>query len=143
MMKTITFLVFIAAIAIAGNAQDTVFTVRVFEKKNLVERRSYGIHGNLLAKETCLSNDPLLWFREFMIYDKGKLIRSGHYINESDVTDYSYSYNDKGKLEKKRESQKGIVSGETFYKYNEKGWLVEEEAYHGKRKKIVTVYEYT
>lgn len=143
MMKTITFLVFIAAIAIAGNAQDTVFTVRVFEKKQMVERRSYGIHGNLMSKETRLSEEPLLWFREFMIYDKGKLIRSGHYIDDTDVTDYSYEYNEKGKLEKKRETKQGVVSGETFYKYNEKGWLTEEESYVGKRKKIVTDYDYT
>ncbi|KAF5036287.1 hypothetical protein DSECCO2_576650 [anaerobic digester metagenome] len=142
-MKTLTLLVLLAASAMAGYAQDTVFTVRVFEKKQMVERRSYGIHGNLMKKETLLSKDPLLWFREFMIYDKGKLIRSGHYIDDADVTDYSYEYNDKGKLEKKRETKQGVVSGETFYKYNEKGWQTEEEAYVGKRKKIVTSYEYT
>jgi len=143
MMKTVTLLVLLAASAIAGYAQDTVFTVRVYEKKQMVERRSYGIHGNMMAKETRLSEEPLLWFREFMIYDKGKLIRSGHYIDDTDVTDYSYEYNEKGKLEKKRETKQGVVSGETFYKYNEKGWLTEEESYVGKRKKIVTDYDYT
>ena len=143
MMKTVILLVLLAASAIAGYAQDTVFTVRVFEKKQMVERRSYGIHGNLMAKETRLSEEPLLWFREFMIYDKGKLIRSGHYIDDTDVTDYSYEYNEKGKLEKKRETKQGVVSGETFYKYNEKGWLTEEESYVGKRKKIITSYDYT
>ena len=94
-MKTVTLLVLLAASAIAGYAQDTVFTVRVYEKKQMVERRSYGIHGNMMAKETRLSEEPLLWFREFMIYDKGKLIRSGHYIDDTDVTDYSYEYNEK------------------------------------------------
>ncbi|HPS84226.1 MAG TPA: hypothetical protein PLA88_07920 [Bacteroidales bacterium] len=143
MMKTVTLLVLLAASAIAGYAQDTVFTVRVYEKKQMVERRSYGIHGNMMAKETRLSEEPLLWFREFMIYDKGKLIRSGHYIDDTDVTDYSYEYNEKGKLEKKRETKQGVVSGETFYQYNEKGWLTEEESYVGKRKKIVTDYDYT
>ncbi len=142
-MKTVTLLVLLAASAIAGYAQDTVFTVRVYEKKQMVERRSYGIHGNMMAKETRLSEEPLLWFREFMIYDKGKLIRSGHYIDDTDVTDYSYEYNEKGKLEKKRETKQGVVSGETFYQYNEKGWLTEEESYVGKRKKIVTDYDYT
>lgn len=143
MMKTITFLILLSAFAIAGYAQDTVFSVRVFEQKKLVEKRSYGIHGNLLAKETRLNEDPELWFREFMIYDQGKLIRSGHYIDEANVTDYSYTYNSKELLEKKRESKLGLVSGETFYKYNSKGRLIEEEAYYGKRKKIISGYDYT
>jgi len=143
MMKTITFLILLSALTISGYAQDTVFSVRVFEQKKLVEKRSYGIHGNLLTKETRLNEEPELWFREFMIYDKGKLIRSGHYIDEVDVTDYSYTYNDKGLLEKKRESKQGLVTGETFYKYNNAGKLIEEEAYFGKRKKIISSYDYT
>jgi len=141
-MNKITFLILFLAFACTSAAQDTVFTVRVYQKKQLIERRSYGINGNLLAKDTRLNEEPSLWFREFMIYDKGKLIRSGHYIDDADITDYSYSYNEKGQLEKKRETKQGIVTGETFYKYNRNGLLIEEEAYIGKRKKITTDYEY-
>jgi len=126
------------------SAQDTVLTVRVFKNKQLVEKRSFGIDGNLLQRHTKLSDDPELWFREFRIYDHKKLIRSGSSVNgdPASMTDYTYFYNDRGKLEKKREAKDGLVSGETFYTYNDKGWLINEKSYVGKRKQIEVLYAY-
>lgn len=128
----------------ALSAQDTVLSVQVFKKKQLVEKRSYGIDGNLLQRHTKLSDDPELWFKEFMVYDHKKLIRSGSSVNgdPSTITDYTYFYNDNGKLEKKREAKEGLVSGETFYTYNDEGWLIGEKSYIGKRKQMDILYEY-
>jgi len=144
MIKNLLFYVVGVLFSFAVLAQDTVLTVQVFKNKQLIEKRNFGIDGNLLQRHTKLSDDPELWFREFYVYDHKKLIRSGSSVNgdPSTITDYSYSYNDKGKLVKKREAKEGLVSGETFYSYNDNGWLVNEKSYIGKRKQIEIVYSY-
>ncbi|MPL98539.1 hypothetical protein SDC9_44745 [bioreactor metagenome] len=142
-MNKIFFLIVFLSASAAMQAQDTVFTVKVFENKQLTEKKSFGINGNLLGHSTRLNDDPELWFYEYMFYDNGHLARSEHFTDKSDMTVFTYTYNDRNKLQKKTESRAGSVVGETEYFYNNNGWIVKEITNSGNRKQITTNYEYT
>jgi len=123
-------------------AQDAVLTVRVFEKKKLVERKVYGINANLLEKETLINKEPEIWFCEKMSYENGRLIKSVHFVDGADTTFYLYEYNDRGKTIKKIETKNGEVVGEVSFLYDDKGRLINENNLMGKRKSISVSYEY-
>lgn len=142
MNRLILIPVLIFSLTGAANAQKSVKSMKMYVDKKLSEVVTYNPDGHVLSRETLLSDDPQVWFKEVMMY-RGKLLdKSSHYIGGANIADYEYFYNEKSQLERRRERQNDSVSGVTYFEFHETDRLQLETNYIGKTKKIITGYSY-
>lgn len=128
--------------------KDSLLEERVIENNELITRKVYTYHGNLVEKDSSFSRGKLSETSRYEYHDKGKLARkittsTSLYLGGTDtflydingriVSDpnYTYKYNEQGKEIEKINRRNGRSVASRVY--NQQGVLVEEKIPFGKR----------
>ncbi len=141
-MKTLTVFMLFLFPALLLHGQKQVKSMTLTMNGKLTEKVFYTENGAISSRETLLSEDPAVWFKEIYQFSNNLPIRSEHFVNGMNIAGYEFFYNEKNQMERRREKQNDSVTGVTYFVYGDNGMLESETNYMGKYKKILTSYGY-